>query len=203
MKLDSKNILLVSLNSKRLDKFIQNGLDKLIPLNEETDIYIFDVFEILNGVLFNSSNILDEKIKLDKIMESVYGKLFNTIPNKGEIIKYSEHKKEIRKYMGIIYNEYSTNPSFERHLGSQIFQNLQPKLRRYNITNSKDSLIELMTPFLLTEFAFYLYVFDTGKYNCIYGLEDEMEFIKSMKKGKYENFNSYIKHKTEYRKIEF
>lgn len=200
----NKSILLVSLNSKRLDKFIQNGLDKLIPLkNEETDIFIFDVFEVLNGILFNSSNILDEKNKLDKIMESVYGKLFDAIPNKGEIIKYSEHKKEIRKYMSIMYNEYLTNPSFERHLGSQIFQNLQPKLRRYKITNSKDALIELMTPFLLTEFAFYLYVFDKGKYNSIYGLEDEMEFIKVMKNGKYKNFNPYIKHKTEYRKIEF
>ncbi|AUP79086.1 hypothetical protein [Flavivirga eckloniae] len=200
----NKSILLVSLNSKRLDKFIQNGLNKLIPLkNVETDIYIFDVFEVLNGILFNSSNILDEKIKLGKIMESVYGKLFDAVPNKGEIIKYSEHKKEIRKYMSIIYNEYLTNPSFERHLCSQIFQNLQPKLRRYNITDSKDSLIELMTPFLLTEFAFYLYVFDIGKYDFIYGLEDEMEFIKSIKNSKYENFNPYIKYNPEYRKIEF
>lgn len=200
----NKNILLVSLNSKRLNKFIQTGLDKLTILkDDETDIYIFDIFEVLNGILFDKNHILDAKTKLDVIMESVYGKLYDAISNKGEIIKYSEHKKKIRKYMSIVYNEYLINPSFERHLGSQIFQNLMPKLKRYNITDSKDSLIELMTPFLLTEFAFYLYVFDTGKYDCVYGLEDEMEFISAMKNGKYENFNPYIKNKTEYRKIKF
>lgn len=202
--MDNRGIILVSLNSKRLNKFIQIGLSELNRIqSDKTDVYIFDIFEILNGVLFNQGNIKEEAIRLEAISQSIYEKLYEALPNKGDIIKYSTSKKNIRKYMAAIYNEYLTNPSFERHLSSQIFQNLQPKLRRYDITDSKSSLIEIMTPFLLTEFAFYLYVFDTGYYSMIYGLEDEMEFIKSIKDGKYPNLMKFVKNKTEYRKIEF
>jgi hypothetical protein len=200
----NKNILLISLSSRRLINFIDDGLEKLnITENQETDIFIFDIFEVLNGLFFKNTSLGEKTESIEKIIKNVYEKIYNNLPKKGDIFKYSKDKKMIKEYMNLVYSEFIMNPRFERHIKNQIFQNLQPKLREHNITNNKSNLLEIMAPFLLTEIALYLYIYNTDTYNCVFGLESEMQILDYIKKRKYENINPYFKYKKVYCKIVF
>ena len=197
------NVILLSLNSRRLDNFIENKLYKLDSFTEITDVYIFDVFEVLNGIVFNKYTMQKQNINIEQRIDFVYNHIYKNLPTKGSIIRYSGNKKELKFFLSLVYKEYFTNSSFESHLKNQIFRNLQPKLREIDVVSKRSDLMDILSPFLLAEIAYYLYIYDTGKYKRIYGLENEMEIIQAIKNGKYENFMPYINHKIEYCKIEF
>ena len=118
-----------------------------------------------------------------------------------ELIRCSLKRKELNPYILAVYSEYYTNPSFESHCRNQVFQNLQPKLKKLAIDNNKSTLLELIIPFLIMEIALYLYIYDKEEYFKVYGMEKEMDIITSIKENKYPVLGKYLKNNIEYVKI--
>lgn len=197
-----KGIFLVSLNSKRLEDFLKNkeesklnnGLDKL-------DVFVFDIFETLNGLFFNDKGISKQNELMENVISDVNKEIVETNSADRQLIRFTQIQKELSSYMEAVYREYFLNASFKRHCKSQIFQNLQPKLRDVEITNHKSDLLELIAPFLLAEIAFYLYAYDKAEYEVIYGLESEMNIIEDIKKNKYPVFSQFMKKDIPHKKI--
>lgn len=199
-----KGIFLVSLNSKKLEDFLNRDL--LLDIDKDLkklDLFVFDGYETLNGIFFNNRNVKEQDELMENTISGVVEKIVNKDIKKRKFLRLSQYQKEISPYVAAVYNEYFTNASFKRHCKSQIFQNLQPKLRDVSILNHKSNLIELIAPFLLVEIALYLYVFDKAEYDRIYGLEAEMNIISDIKNGKYKAFEIFINKKTEYEKVIF
>jgi len=202
--MNKKGIFLVSLNSKKLDHFLDNEYPLTIDNNlTELDLLVFDNFETLNGIFFNDRNVNNQNNLLEDIIERVKTQIVATNKEKRNFIRFTEKNRELNQYILAVYKEYYSNASFKRHCKSQIFQNLQPKLRDLNITNHKSNLIELIAPFLIAEIALYLYIFSMEYYQIIFGFENEMGIIADIKNGKYPSFNIFIKQKTDYQKVEF
>ena len=120
---------------------------------------------------------------------------------KRELIRCSKIRKELNLYIADVFKEYYSNPVFESHCRNQIFKNLQPKLKTVGVTSNRSNLIEILVPFLIVEIAVYLFIYDKGFYSKIFGLENEMEIVESIKNEKYPSFAKYLKHKIEYTKI--
>lgn len=201
--MEKKGIFLVSLNSKRLEEFLANK--ETVNLNNRIgilDVFVFDIFETLNGLFFNERNIQQQHTAMEEIISSVKDLIVNTDANDRNLIRFTELQKEISPYLAAVYTEYYINSSFKRHCKSQMFQNLQPKLRDVGIINHKSDLLELIAPFLLAEIAFYLFAFDKGEYDEIYGLEAEMNIIADIKNNKYPAFSGLIKKKITHSKID-
>lgn len=197
-----KGIFIMSLNSKRLQDAI-NQKNSFHFNNEvdELDIYVFDVFEILNGIFFNSVNVGEQKRLTEDLIEKLRDGFVAVNTTRRELIRCSSKRRELTPYLTALYREYYTNTKFESHCRNQIFQNLQPKLKRVGIDNNKSPLIELLTPFLIMEIALYLYIYNNGCYSRIYGMEDEMDIVLSIKKGKYPFLDPFVKEKVEYVKL--
>lgn len=197
-----KGIFLVSLNSKRLEEFLKNK--ESIELNDnidKIDVFVFDVCETLNGIFFNERDIEQQYVIIENTISLVLEGLVNADSKNRKLIRFTQLQKEISPYMAAVYNEYYNNASFKRHCKSQIFQNLQPKLRDVKITNHKSDLLEILAPFLLAEIAFYLYAFHKEEYDIIYGLESEMNIIADIKNNKYPVFSGFINTKITHSRI--
>lgn len=192
----------MSLNSKRLQDAVNNK-DNFHFNHEvdELDVYVFDVYEVLNGIFFTEKNAWQQKETIEEIIQKLETGFVAVDTVKRELIRCSQKRKELNPYILAVQNEYYTNPSFESHCRNQVFQNLQPKLKKLAIDNNKSTLLELIIPFLLMEIALYLFIYDKQEYFKIYGMEKEMGIITSIKENKYSAFSRYIKSNIEYFKI--
>jgi quinol monooxygenase YgiN len=199
-----KGIFLVSLNSKKLDEFL-TGRESIRVLDdiENLDVFVFDVFEDLNGLFFNTGNIEEQHQAIETTIKRVQKNIIEiNLPNR-KLIRFSELQKKIKPYLIALYSEYYSNDSFKHHCKSQIFQNLQPKLRSVGIESHKSNLIDILCPFLLAEIAFYLYAYHVGEYKTILGLENEMEILQAIKNKKYQNFLEFLNFETPHIKVNY
>lgn len=196
-----KRIFFVSLNSKKLDDFLANNeFDNLLNGFDNLDLFVFDTYEKLNGIFFNDSAIETQdgviEKKIDLIVEA--GLKSN---NQTQLIRCSKFEKHFENHIAVVYSEFYKNRKFHNHCKSQIFQNLHPKLKSKNIITNKSPLIDILVPFLLVEIAIYLYLYDTGSYQEIYGLESEMGILLDIKANKYPAFESFLNHLLPHSKI--
>jgi len=192
----------MSLNSKRLQDAINNK-DNFHFNSEvdELDVYVFDVFEVLNGIFFNENNAGQQKESIEDIIEKLELGFVAVDTVKRELIRCSAKRKELSPYIKAVYQEYYSNSVFESHCRNQVFQNLQPKLKNLAIENNKSALLELIMPFLIMEIALYLYIYDKNEYFRIYGMEKEMGIVTAIKQNKYPAFNQFLKGNIDYIKI--
>lgn len=190
----TKAAVLVSLNSGRMDELLARG--KHVKIDNEAggmDVLVFDVHEVVNGVFFRPSRADTEHSVIESKL-AVVNDLF-VHPFKGRtLVRFSELDSTMGPYLSAVYAEFYKDASFRRHCKSQVFRNLQPKLRELGILKHTSSLTEILVPFLLAEIAFYLFVFDTGRYERTYGLEQEMGIITDIRAGKYPSFGGFLKH---------
>lgn len=200
--MEKRDVFMVSLNSKRLEVYLEKQQQSFSDKNK-LDVFVYDVFEVLNGVFFSPNNIEQINEQMESIINKVNQQIVLKDINKNKLIRFSDFQKEMSIYLIAVYTEYFTNASFKRHCKSQIFQNLQPKLREVKITDHKSNLIEILSPFLLAEIAYYLYIFHKNEYSAVYGLESEMEIITAIKNKKYERFNEFILNPVPHIKVEF
>jgi hypothetical protein len=195
--MNKKGIFFLSLNSKKLEDFLIAETSKLINYDGILDVFVFDTFEVLDGIFFNSVNVDQQS----NVIETTISKVKNKIMGINSLIRFSNISKHITPYILKVHYEYYNNKSFKRHCKNQIFQSLQPKFRKVGITTNKSSMIDLISPFLLAEIAYYLYIYHSGAYDIIFGMEKEMEIIQSIRNGKYENFNGFLSNDVPYIKI--
>lgn len=200
--MEKRDVFMVSLNSKRLEVYLEKQQQKFSDTNK-LDVFVYDVFEVLNGLFFSPNNIEQINEQMESIINKVKQQIVLKDTDKNKLIRFSDFQKEMSIYLIAVYSEYFTNASFKRHCKSQIFQNLQPKLRDVKITDHKSNLIEILSPFLLSEIAYYLYIFHRNEHSAVYGLESEMEIITAIKNRKYERFNEFILNPVPHRKVEF
>ncbi len=202
MESGKKGIFVLSLNSQRLQDAIKNK-NNFHFNNEvdELDVFVFDVFEILNGIFFTEKNAWGQKEIIEGLIQKLETGFVAVDTVRRELIRCSSKRKELNPYILNLYNEYYSNPSFESHCKNQVFQNLQPKLKKLAIENNKSTLIELIIPFLIMEIALYLYIYDKQEYCKIYGMEKEMNIIIAIKNNKYLSFSKYLKKNIDYIKI--
>lgn len=200
--MEKRDVFMVSLNSKRLEVYLEKQQQKFSDTNK-LDVFVYDVFEVLNGLFFSPNNIEQINEQMESIINKVKQQIVLKDTDKNKLIRFSDFQKEMSIYLIAVYSEYFTNASFKRHCKSQIFQNLQPKLREVKITDHKSNLIEILSPFLLSEIAYYLYIFHRNEHSAVYGLESEMEIITAIKNRKYERFNEFILNPVPHRKVEF
>lgn len=200
--MEKRDVFMVSLNSKRLEVYLEKQQQSFSDKNK-LDVFVYDVFEVLNGLFFSPNNIEQINVQMESIINKVNQQIVLKDADKNKLIRFSDFQKEMSLYLIAVYSEYFTNPSFKRHCKSQIFQNLQPKLRDVKITDHKSNLIEILSPFLLAEIAYYLYIFHKNEYSAVYGLESEMEIITAIKNKKYESFNGFIVNPVPHIKVEF
>lgn len=198
----SKGIFIMSLNSKRLSEAIANK-DHLAFVDgvSSLDVFVFDTFEILNGIFFNDQSVEKEKAKIEHIIAAVEREFIPFGDQGRSLIRSSEHREILKPYIHVLYSEYYTNDKFERHCKNQIFQNLQPKLRKVNVEENNDRVIELLVPFLLVEIALFLYVYNSTTYRKIFGMEKEMNIVSAIRERKYKAFEKYLVHDVEYMKL--
>ncbi|MBK8243258.1 MAG: hypothetical protein IPK88_07525 [Saprospiraceae bacterium] len=195
-------IFIASLNSKRLNEAILNG--KKFHFNNEidvVDVFVFDTFEVLNGIFFKNENANAQNAFIENIISNLENNFVMACIYKRNLIRFTKIKSKLKRYIALVYNEYYTNIVFESQCRNQIYQNLQPKLNNINIENNKSNLIELLLPFLVVEIALYLYIYDKGHYLKIFGLESEMGIIESIKTKKYPTFNKYLNYNIEFTKV--
>lgn len=195
--MNKKGIFFLSLNSQKLEEFLVKETSELTNHEGVLDVFVFDTFEVLDGIFFNSFNV----DKQSDVIESTINKVENRITDNNTLIRYSKVSKYIKPYISKVYCEYHNNESFKRNCRNQIFQSLQPKLRAVGITKNKSSLLDLISPFLLAEIAYYLYIYHSGIYDVIYGMEKEMEIIQAIRNGKYESFADYLSKEVPYIKV--
>lgn len=200
--MEKRDVFMVSLNSKRLEVYLEKQQQSFSNKNK-LDVFVYDVFEVLNGLFFSPNNIEQINEQMESIINKVNQQIVLKDADKNKLIRFSDFQKEMSIYLIAVYSEYFTNASFKRHCKSQIFQNLQPKLREVKITDHKSNLIEILSPFLLAEIAYYLYIFHKNEYSAVYGLESEMEIITAIKNKKYERFNEFILNPVPHIKVEF
>ncbi len=200
--MENRDVFMVSLNSKRLEVYLENQQQSFSDKNK-LDVFVYDVFEVLNGLFFSPNNIEQINEQMESIINKVNQQIVLKDVDKNKLIRFSDFQKDLSIYLIAVYAEYFTNASFKRHCKSQIFQNLQPKLRDVKITDHKSNLIEILSPFLLAEIAYYLYIFHKNEYSAVYGLESEMEIITAIKNKKYERFNEFILNPVPHIKVEF
>lgn len=200
--MNNKSVFMVSLNSKRLEAYLDSKNDSINNIAEKLEVFVYDIFEVLNGLFFSNNNIRQQSAEMESIIQRVNEEFVAKSTKSNVLIKFSEIQKEIAPYLIAVYTEYFSNQSFKRHCKSQIFQNLQPKLREVEITNHKSSLTEILSPFLLAEIAYYLFIFNNSGYKCVYGLESEMEIIKAIKEKKYTRFNEFLNYPIPHYKVE-
>ena len=200
--MEIRDVFMVSLNSKRLEFYLEKQ-QKQFSDNNKLDVFVYDVFEVLNGLFFAPNNIEEVNIQMEAVINKVNEQIVIKNVDKNKLIRFSDFQKNMSTYLIAVYTEYFTNASFKRHCKSQIFQNLQPKLRDVKITNHKSSLIEILSPFLLAEIAYYLYIFHSKDFGTVYGLETEMEIITAIKNKKYERFNEFLLNPVPHIKVEF
>ena len=197
-----KKIFFVSLNSKKLDNFIiHNELGNLLNDFDKLDLFVFDTHEKLNGIFFNDSAIETQEEVIENKIKLIENAGLNA-KNKATLIRCSKFQKSFENHNKVVYNEYYSNRKFQNRCKSQIFQNLHPKLKSKNILTNKSPLIEILVPFLLVEIAIYLYIYDTGIYQEIYGLEAEMGILIEIKNSKYPVFEPYLNYKLDHIKID-
>lgn len=202
MQVNKKGIFIMSLNSKRLQDAINNKNNFHFKHEvDELDVYVFDVFEVLNGIFFTEKDAWQQKETIEKIIQKLETGFVAVDTVKRELIRCSEKRKELNPYILAVYNEYYTNSSFENHCRNQVFQNLQPKLKKLAIDNNRSTLLELIIPFLLMEIALYLCIYDKQEYFKVYGMEKEMSIMMAIKENKYPAFSKYLKSIIEYVKI--
>lgn len=200
--MEKRDVFMVSLNSKRLEVYLEKQQQSFSDKNK-LDVFVYDVFEVLNGLFFSTNNIEQINEQMESIINKVNQQIVLKDVDKNKLIRFSDFQKDLSIYLIAVYSEYFTNASFKRHCKSQIFQNLQPKLRDVKITDHKSNLIEILSPFLLAEIAYYLYIFHKNEYSAVYGLESEMEIITAIKNKKYERFNEFILNPVPHIKVEF
>lgn len=197
-----KGIFILSLNSKRLQDAINNRNNFHFNHEvDELDVYVFDVFEVLNGIFFNESNAWKQKAIIEDIIQKLETGFVAVDTVKRELIRCSNKRKELNPYIKSVYQEYYSNPVFESHCRNQVFQNLQPKLKKLAIENNKSTLLELIIPFLIMEIALYLYIYDKNEYFKIYGMEKEMSIVIAIRENKYPAFSSFLNGKIDYIRI--
>lgn len=197
-----RGIFIMSLNSNKLKEAVEHK--NAFEFNHEVDqldVFVFDTMEILNGIFLNEKNIMQQEQEIEEIISKLKTDFIAINTSKRELIRCSTKRKELNPYLQVVYNEYFSNPVFESHCRNQVFQNLQPKLRRLSIDNNKSKLIEILIPFLLKEIAFFLFIYDGNEYQYIYGLETEMNIITAIRNNKYETFNKYLQNQVNYKKL--
>jgi len=197
-----RGIFIMSLNSNKLKEAIKHK--SAFEFNNEVDqldVFVFDTMEILNGIFLNEKNVMKQEQEIEEIISKLKTDFVAANTSKRELIRCSTKRKELNSYLQSVYQEYFSNPVFESHCKNQVFQNLQPKLKRLSIESNKSKLIEILIPFLLTEIAVYLFIYDRNEYHSIYGLEPEMNIIAAIKKNKYEHFNKFLKNQINYTKM--
>lgn len=190
----TKAVVLVSLNSARMDELLARGERVVVDSKvENLDVLVFDVHEVINGVFFRPSKA-DAEHGVVETKIAVVNELFvHPFPAR-TLVRFSELETPMGPYLSAVYAEFFKDASFRRHCKSQVFRNLQPKLRELGILKHTSSLTEILAPFLLAEIAYYLFVFDTGSYERTYGLEQEMGIITDIRAGKYPSFIGFLKH---------
>jgi hypothetical protein len=197
-----KGIFIMSLNSTKLKEAIEHK--NAFEFNHEVDlldVFVFDVLEILNAIFLYEKNVMQQEYEIEEIISKLKTDFIAINTSKRELIRCSTKRKELNPYLQVVYSEYYSNSEFESHCKNQVFQNLQPKLRRLAINNNKSNLIEIIIPFLLTEIAVFLFIYDKKEYQFIYGLETEMDIISAIRNNKYEIFNKYLQNQVKYKKI--
>jgi len=194
-----RGIYIASLNSQRLKDTLESN--KYFDFKKEVnslDVYVFDNFEILNGIFFNSNNAAEQKVDVESIIQKLEKQFMGKLSISNRLLRHSNEQRGMSEYLQTITNEYYTNNKFKMHCFNQIFQNLQPKLRRVDVTDNKSYLIELLVPFLLNEITVFLEIFDKQKYDKVFSLEHEMSIISAIEDKKYKAFEKYLKGKVEY-----
>ena len=200
--MNKRDVFMVSLNSKKLEAYLEKQHEQFSD-NNKLDVFVYDVFEVLNGLFFASNNIELVNAQIETVINKVNEQIVLKDTHKNKLIRFSDFQREMSSYLITVYTEYFTNASFKRHCKSQIFQNLQPKLRDVKITDHKSCLIEVLSPFLLSEIAYYLYIFHRNEFETVYGLESEMEIITAIKNKKYDRFNEFVVNPVSHVKVEF
>lgn len=197
-----RGIFIMSLNSNKLKEAVKHK--NAFEFNHEVDqldVFVFDTMEILNGIFLHEKNVMQQEQEIEEIISTLKTDFVAVNTSKRELIRCSTKRKELNPYLQAVYSEYFSNPVFESHCRNQVFQNLQPKLRRLAIDNNKSKLIEILIPFLLTEIAVFLFIYDRDEYQSIYGLETEMNIIIAIRNNKYEVFNKYLQNQINYKKM--
>lgn len=193
-----KSIFFASLSSSRLPKFLLGSYQ--FPMTQrEVDVVVFDQSEILNRLLFHNSTPEDQLEFIEDTIGSIHQYLYVNGPFHGEIIRFSDFQNQISDIVSAVHFEYYSNQSFKRHCNSQIFRNLQPKLRTIGVSNHKSPFVGVLAPFLLNEISMHLFILMEGKYTTICGLEREMEIMCAIKEGKYPAFQPFLKFNLNYR----
>lgn len=195
-------IMFMSLGSEKLRQVVSQKI--VIDFHcevDQFDLFLFDTMEILNGIFFGENNVMQQLQYIEELISTLNAKFIASNASKRCLIRYSYKRKELKPYLQSVYNEYFSNSVFESHCNNQVFQNLQPKLRRMAINSNKSKMIEILIPFLLAEIAAYLFVYDKGDYCCIYGMETEMEIISAIKNNKYAAFKKYLNNDIRYKRL--
>jgi hypothetical protein len=189
----TRGIFILSLNSRRLQDAIRlkNNFNFNYSI-DELDVFVFDVYEVLNGIFFTESDVRKQKESIEAIIQQLEDGFIAIDTVKRELIRCSSQRKNLSPYLTTLYGEYYSNPVFQSHCKNQIFKNLQPKLKRLDITSNKSPLLEILVPFLLVEIAIYLFINHTNKYDKIFGMEDEMDIVAAIKAHKYSVFTKYL-----------
>lgn len=190
------SIFLVSLNSQKLERTLDAYTDFILPSSTVT-FFVFDTVEALNAIFFRASTVLTERERLDVLIDRVNEQLV-PLHAQQPVQRFSDIEKVMSPYMAAVYEAYYTNSSFKKHCKNQSFRNLQPKLRVVGVEKHSDPMMELLSPFLLAEIAFYLYLYDTGSHDCVTGLEPEMEILQAIRAGKYPTLLPFVKYPLPY-----
>lgn len=202
MKKIKKGIFITSLNSKRLQDSINNKNNfHFNNMVDELDVFVFDTMEILNSIYFTENNAFQQKEIIENIIHKLEENFIAVDTIKRSLLRCSQIRNELKPFLISVYQEFYSNLVFERHCKNQVFQNLQPKLRRLSIHDNKSDLIELLIPFLIYEISLYLFIFNNSDYIKIFGLEVEMNIIKAIKNHKYPAFDKYLNADVDYIKI--
>jgi len=121
--MEKRDVFMVSLNSKRLEVYLEKQQQKFSDTNK-LDVFVYDVFEVLNGLFFSPNNIEHINEQMELIINKVKQQIVLKDADKNKLILFSDFQKELSIYLIAVYSEYFTNASFKRHCKSQIFQNL-------------------------------------------------------------------------------
>ena len=115
--MDRSGIFITSLNSQRLKDAIENRNN--FQFNNEVDdldVFVFDTFEVLNGMFFDKYNAGEQKDFIEDIIENLETNFIAVDTNKRELIRYTKIRNKLNKYIRVVYNEYYANPVLTLHL---------------------------------------------------------------------------------------
>jgi len=93
---------------------------------------------------------------------------------------------------------YKTSGPFRRHCHNQVFRNLQPILRRKQITNKRHELVHDLSSYLLQEISLKLFVARHRKADVEFAPKPEMDLLEAIYERRYSPLNEIMNDRLPY-----